>query len=133
VVYRERIDVTTMQTAFAYDLTFMPVCFDIQALAPSNQQLTWRQSIGQAAHYICGKSPGDAIANSVVSGFVLGAVGGGITGFLGGEVLGGEVTFGATGLVGAYIGAHLGGAFGAISGLWKGVALAGVCYAAKMY
>lgn len=48
-------------------------------------------------------------------------------------MFGGEVTFGTTGLVGAYVGAHVGGAVGAINGLGKGAALAGICYAGFMY
>jgi hypothetical protein len=46
---------------------------------------------------------------------------------------GGEVTFGLTGIPGAYIGAHIGGAVGAMNGLTTGAVLAGICYAGFMY
>jgi hypothetical protein len=47
--------------------------------------------------------------------------------------IGGEVTLGATGFLGAYLGAHVGAAVGAANGLTKGALLAGICYAGFEY
>jgi hypothetical protein len=57
----------------------------------------------QASHYICGTSPADRVVKSVLTGAGIGAVTGGFGGFVAGEVFGGEVTFGLTGIPGAYI------------------------------
>jgi hypothetical protein len=102
--------------------------------APNNgNQSSWQQKMRQASHYICGKSPGDRVAKSVLTGAGIGAVTGGIGGFVAGEVFGGEVTLGATGFVGAYLGAHVGAAVGAANGLTTGAVLAGICYAGFQY
>jgi hypothetical protein len=50
-----------------------------------------------------------------------------------GELFGGEVTLGLTGIPGAYVGAHVGAAVGAANGLTKGAVMAGICYAGFMY
>ena len=84
-------------------------------------------------HYICGTSPGDRVVKSVLTGAGIGAVTGGFGGFVAGEVFGGEVTFGLTGIPGAYIGAHIGAAVGAVNGLGQGAVLAGICYAGFQY
>lgn len=59
----------------------------------------------------CGNSAGAHIVKSIPIGAGVGAAVGGYAGFAGGEVLGGEVTLGFTGIpgaaLGAYIGAHL--------------------------
>jgi hypothetical protein len=102
--------------------------------APSNaNQTSWQQKMRQASHFICGKSPGDRVAKSVLTGAGIGAVTGGIGGFVSGEVFGGEVTLGATGFLGAYLGAHVGAAVGAANGLTTGAVLAGICYAGFQY
>jgi RHS repeat-associated protein len=102
--------------------------------APNNaNQPSWQQKMRQAAHYICGQSPGERVARSVITGAAIGAGVGAVTGFVGGEVFGGEVTFGVTGIPGAYLGAHVGGAVGAMNGLTNGAVLAGICYAGFMY
>ena len=96
-------------------------------------QPTWRESFRQTAHYLCGKSASDKVASSVAEGFATGLVEGGVEGFVAGEVFGGEVSFGTTGLAGAYLGAHVGGALGGANGLGLGAIYAGVCYAGGMY
>jgi len=48
------------------------------------------------------------------------------------EIAGGEVSFGATGVVGAYVGAHVGGVMGTIRGLDLGL-LYGACVLAGVY
>jgi hypothetical protein len=71
---------------------------------PSNPiPSSWQEKMHEAAHYLCGTSAGDRVVKSVLSGAAWGAATGGVAGFLTGEVFGGEVTFGATGLPGAYI------------------------------
>jgi hypothetical protein len=87
----------------------------------------------QASHYICGTSPADRVVKSVLTGAGIGAITGGFGGFVAGEVFGGEVTFGLTGIPGAYIGAHIGAAVGAVNGLGQGAVLAGICYAGFQY
>jgi hypothetical protein len=57
-----------------------------------------------------------------------GAATGGFGGFVAGELLGGEVTLGLTGIPGAYLGAHIGAAVGAVNGLASGAVQAGICY-----
>ncbi len=102
--------------------------------APNNgNQSSWQQKMRQASHFICGKSPGDRVAKSVLTGAAIGTVTGGIGGFVAGEVFGGEVTLGATGFVGVYLGAHVGAAVGAVNGLGQGAVLAGICYAGFQY
>ena len=49
----------------------------------------------------CGNNPGKPVLRSMRNGAGVGAVQGGATGFVGGEILGGEVTGGATGIPGA--------------------------------
>jgi RHS repeat-associated protein len=106
----------------------------ISGRAPNNgNQSSWQQKMRQASHYICGTSPGDRVAKSVLTGAGIGAVTGGFGGFVAGEVFGGEVTFGLTGIPGAYIGAHIGAAVGAVNGLGQGAVLAGICYAGFQY
>jgi hypothetical protein len=103
--------------------------------APNNpqQKPTWQEQMQKATHYLCGKSPGERVAKSVISGAAIGAVTGAFGGFVTGEVFGGEVTLGLTGIPGAYVGAHVGAAVGAVNGLSKGAVLAGLCYAGFMY
>jgi RHS repeat-associated protein len=104
--------------------------------APSNgpqNKPTIQSRMQQAAHSYCGKSPGERVAKSVVSGAAIGAVTGAYGGFVAGELFGGEVTLGLTGIPGAYVGAHVGAAVGAANGLTKGAVMAGICYAGFMY
>jgi hypothetical protein len=102
--------------------------------APNNgNQSSWQQKMRQASHYICGTSPADRVVKSVLTGAGIGAITGGFGGFVAGEVFGGEVTFGLTGIPGAYIGAHIGAAVGAVNGLGQGAVLAGICYAGFQY
>jgi RHS repeat-associated protein len=102
--------------------------------SPGNaNQPSLQQKMRQAAHYICGNSPADRVAKSVLTGSGFGAAFGAVTGFVSGEVFGGEVTLGASGFLGAYVGAHVGAAVGAINGLAQGAVLAGVCYAGFVY
>jgi RHS repeat-associated protein len=106
----------------------------LNIMAPNNaNQPSWQQKMRQASHFICGKSPGDRVAKSVLTGAGIGAVTGGIGGFVAGEVFGGEVTLGATGFLGAYLGAHVGAAVCAANGLTTGAVLAGICYAGFQY
>jgi RHS repeat-associated protein len=108
--------------------------FGLDKNAPNSaNQSSWQQKMRQASHYICGTSPGDRVAKSVLTGAGIGAVTGGIGGFVAGEVFGGEVTLGATGFLGAYLGAHVGAAVGAVNGLGQGAVLAGICYAGFQY
>jgi len=107
---------------------------DTGGAAPNNgNQSSWQQKMRQASHYICGTSPADRVVKSVLTGAGIGAITGGFGGFVAGEVFGGEVTFGLTGIPGAYIGAHIGAAVGAVNGLGQGAVLAGICYAGFQY
>jgi hypothetical protein len=116
----------------ATDMTWFASC--VFGIASNNgNQTSWQQKMRQASHYICGKSPGDRVAKSVLTGAGIGAVTGSFGGFVAGEVFGGEVTFGLTGIPGAYVGAHVGAAVGAMNGLTTGAVLAGICYAGFQY
>jgi hypothetical protein len=68
-----------------------------------------------------------------MSGFAIGFGVGAFKGFVGGELFGGEVTLGATGLVGEVAGGFIQGAVGAMNGLGTGTALAAECQAGFMY
>jgi hypothetical protein len=64
----------------------------------------------------CGDDPGKPVLRSLRNGAGVGAVQGGATDFVGGEILGGEVT--ATGIPGAALGGFVGGTFGAVKGVF---------------
>ena len=81
----------------------------------------------------CGSSPGDRIFKSVRNGALVGFGIGAVKGFVVGEIFGGEVTFGATGIPGAIAGGVIQGAVGGMNGLIKGVASAGACDALGVY
>ncbi len=82
---------------------------------------------------MCGTSPAGRVAKSVMSGFAIGFGMGAFKGFVTGELFGGEVTLGATGVVGAVAGGFIQGAVGAMNGLGTGSALAAECQAGFMY
>src|SRR5260370_34762873 len=63
-----------------------------------------------------GNNPGKPVLRSMRNGAGVGAVQGGATGFVGGEILGGEVTGGGTGISGAAPGGFVGGHVGAGEG-----------------
>ncbi len=81
----------------------------------------------------CKDSAGDRVTTSMRNGAISGAATGAVFGFVSGEVTTGEISFGATGPVGAYIGAHLGGVMGTIQGLDLGLLYAGACALAGAY
>ena len=57
---------------------------------PNNaNQPSWQQKMRQVTHFICGKSPGDRVVKSVLTGAGIGAITWGIGGFVAGEVFGG--------------------------------------------
>ncbi len=64
-----------------------------------------------------------------MSGFGIGFGMGAFKGFVTGELFGGEVSLGATGVVGAVAGGFIQGAVGAVNGLGTGTALAAECQA----
>ena len=81
----------------------------------------------------CRPSQDKRLLRSMRNGAVWGATKGAYTGFVGGEILGGEVTFGATGLAGAATGGFVGGTVGAMKGVVWGTASALACRAAGAY
>ncbi len=87
----------------------------------------------QAAQAMCGASPAARVTKSVIGGFAIGFGMGAFKGFVSGELFGGELSLGATGLVGAVAGGFIQGAVGAMNGLGTGTALAAECQAGFMY
>lgn len=81
----------------------------------------------------CKDSAGDRVRTSMRNGAISGTATGAVFGFVSGEVTTGEISFGASGPVGAYIGAHLGGVMGTIRGLEFGLVFAGACALAGAY
>ena len=108
---------------------------------PTNQQCSpWNLKackkdprFGPAIRFVCKSDAGGRIASSAAFGATRGAVFGAYTGFVAGEILGGEVTLGATGIPGALLGAAVGGTIGSAGGFVTGTGLAIVCYAAGAY
>jgi RHS repeat-associated protein len=86
-----------------------------------------------AIKFVCKSNPGLRILGSVAFGAGRGAVVGGYLGFTAGEIFGGEVTLGATGVPGALLGGAVGGTVGGASGLVSGIGLAEACYLAGAY
>jgi hypothetical protein len=82
---------------------------------------------------MCGKSAGNRILRSTVSGAAIGAGIGAFKGFVAGEIFGGELSLGATGFLGAATGAVIQGTVGGINGFITGTALAAECNALFMY
>ncbi len=87
----------------------------------------------QAAHAMCGANPATRVVKSVLGGFAIGFGTGAFKGFVAGELFGGEVSLGATGLLGAVTGGFIQGAVGAVNGLGTGSVLAAECQAGFMY
>lgn len=84
----------------------------VSAIAPNNGQQnkpTIQSRMQQAAHATCGTSPAGRVAKSVMSGFAIGFGMGAFKGFVTGELFGGEVSLGATGVVGAVAGGFIQG------------------------
>jgi RHS repeat-associated protein len=77
--------------------------------------------------YVCGQSKPSRAFKSIRNGAIVGAASGAYTGFVSGEVFGGEVTLGTSGLGGAVVGGFFGGAAGATKGVFKGIVLAETC------
>lgn len=83
--------------------------------------------------FACGSSIPEAVFKSVVGGALTGGAIGAYGGFVSGEILGGWVTFGTSGLAGAATGAVILGTFGASRGVFLGVARGLACQAAGAY
>ena len=81
----------------------------------------------------CGPSAGDRVVKSIVNGAMTGFGVGALEGGIFGEIFGGELTFGATGVVGATAGGVIQGAVGAANGLKYGVLSAGACSVVGAY
>ncbi|MGH9482682.1 MAG: hypothetical protein ACRD1L_11395, partial [Terriglobales bacterium] len=90
-------------------------------------------ALSAAAHWYCGPDPSSRILKSMGTGAALGAVTGGFAGFTAGELFGGELTLGLTGVPGAALGGFLGGTVGAMNGIAYGVGSAIACNAAGFY
>jgi len=75
----------------------------------------------------CKDSAGLRIGTSIRDGAIVGGASGAFAGFVFGELFGGEVSLGTTGVPGAYFGVHIGGVVGAIRGLDTGLLSAGAC------
>jgi hypothetical protein len=104
----------------------------VPARRQQNKQ-TMQSRMRQAAHSMCGANPATRVAKSAMGGFAIGFGVGAFRGFVAGELFGGEVSLGATGLVGAVTGGFIQGAVGAMNGLATGSALAAECQAGFMY
>jgi RHS repeat-associated protein len=92
-----------------------------------------RKFVSKALTAYCKGSPSTRVLTSVRNGAAIGAAKGAFTGFVSGEIFGGEVTLGTSGVLGAAIGASIQGTVGATTGVIKGVASAGACQAAGAY
>lgn len=82
---------------------------------------------------VCGQNEGTRVLRSMRNGAIIGATKGAYTGFVSGEIFGGEVTFGTSGLGGAALGGFVGGTVGAMKGVFIGTAAALVCKAEGAY
>jgi len=82
---------------------------------------------------VCGQNEGRRVLRSMRNGAIVGATKGAYTGFVSGELFGGEVTLGASGLGGAALGGFVGGTVGAMKGVFIGTAAALVCKAGGAY
>jgi hypothetical protein len=96
-------------------------------MAPNNgqqNQPSIQSRMHQAAQAFCGTSPAASVTKSVIGGFAIGFGVGAFKGFVTGELFGGEIGLGATGVVGAVAAGFIQGSLGAINGLGSGTALA---------
>jgi RHS repeat-associated protein len=89
--------------------------------------------VKKALKFYCKDSPSTRVLTSVRNGAAIGAVRGAFTGFVSGEIFGGEVTLGLSGVAGAGLGAFIQGTIGATTGVIKGFASAEACQAAGAY
>ena len=101
-------------------------------LAPNNapQKPTL---VNKALKFYCKDSPSTRVLTSVRNGAAIGAVRRAFTGFVSGEIFGGEVTLGLSGVAGAGLGAFIQGTIGATTGVIKGFASAAARHAAGAY
>jgi hypothetical protein len=67
------------------------------------------------------------------NGAIVGATRGAITGFATGEIFGGEITFGTSGVAGAALGSFIQGTIGTMNGVATGSYAALSCYFAGAY
>jgi len=86
-----------------------------------------------AVQQVCGQNEDRRVLRSMRNGAIVGATKGAYTGFVSGELFGGEVTLGASGLGGAALGGFVGGTLGATKGVFIGTAAALVCKAGGAY
>jgi len=89
--------------------------------------------VNKALTFYCKSSPSSRVLTSVRNGALLGAAKGAYFGFVSGEIFGGEVTFGLSGVGGAGLGAVIQGTIGATTGVITGFASAEACQAAGAY
>ncbi len=82
---------------------------------------------------VCGQNEDRRLLRSMRNGAIVGATKGAYSGFVSGELFGGEVTLGASGLGGAALGGFVGGTVGAMKGVFIGTAAALVCKAGGAY
>lgn len=101
-------------------------------LAPSNGN-PGKTVVNKALTFYCKSSPSSRVLTSVRNGALLGAAKGAYFGFVSGEIFGGEVTFGLSGVGGAGLGAVIQGTIGATTGVITGFASAEACQAAGAY
>jgi len=100
--------------------------------APSNAT-PGKTVVNKALTFYCKSSPSSRVLTSVRNGALLGAAKGAYFGFVSGEIFGGEVTFGLSGVGGAGLGAVIQGTIGATTGVITGFASAEACQAAGAY
>lgn len=104
------------------------------AIAPKDgTPSTTRNLANKGLTFYCGSSPSSRVLKSVRNGALVGAARGAFTGFVSGEIFGGEVTFGLSGVAGAGLGAFIQGTVGATNGVIKGFASAEACQALGAY
>jgi RHS repeat-associated protein len=89
--------------------------------------------VNKALTFYCKSSPSSRVLASVRNGALLGAARGAYFGFVSGEIFGGEVTLGLSGVAGAGLGAAIQGTIGATTGVITGFASAEACQAAGAY
>jgi len=95
--------------------------------APNNTKQAIVAGFKWARQKYCGSSAGYRVMQSIVDGALVGGAVGALGGGISGEIFGGEVTLGATGVVGAVAGGVIGGSVGAANGLTTGVLAAAGC------
>jgi hypothetical protein len=115
------------------ELHMCTTTFAASAFVAPNNATTAKDLANKGLKLYCGSSQSSRILKSMRNSAVVGAVRGGIAGFVTGEIFGGEVTFGTSGIAGAALGGFIQGTIGATTGVFTGFASAEACQAIGAY